>query len=136
MKGEIPTPEISSAAYGVPVMGNPGLKERDDARFNVAWNGTKAMQEHYLKNGAASFEFAPDPRTGHECGDSRYLAIPYFDFWLQHRLPDSATADAALKPAADAVDDWKEQMASKLKEYIETGPIAIPLPPPRRQKSR
>jgi hypothetical protein len=32
--------------------------------------------------------FAPDPRTGHFCGDSRYLAIPFFDACLQMRLTE------------------------------------------------
>lgn len=129
-KGEIATPEIPVAAYQVPVMGNPGLKERDDARFNVAWNGTKAMQQAYLEKGAAFFEFAPDPRTGHECGDSRYLSIPYFDFWLKHRLPDAGASDTSLKPTRDAVAAWKSEMASKLEEYIATGGIADTSAPP------
>ncbi len=42
--------------------------------------------------------FAPDPRTGHECGDSRYLAIPFFDACLAMRLPDKGGKDQTLKP--------------------------------------
>ena len=36
----------------------------------------------------APIAFVPDPRTGHETGDSRYLAIPFFHACLQMRLPD------------------------------------------------
>src|SRR2546429_7279306 len=42
--------------------------------------------------------FAPDPRTGHECGDSRYLAIPFLDACLAARLPDKQSKDQTLKP--------------------------------------
>ena len=38
-KGEIPKPEIPEAAYRIPVMCNPGAKEKDDKRFNGAWDG-------------------------------------------------------------------------------------------------
>lgn len=129
-RGEIEVPTIPAAAYQIPVMGNPGLKEKDDARFNIAWNGTKAMQAEYQKQGAPFFEFAPDPRTGHECGDSRYLAIPYFDFWLQHRLPAADAASSTLKPATAALDSWKVRMAPLQEEYISTGAVADTTPPP------
>ena len=42
---------------------------------------------------------APDPRTGHECGDSRYLAIPWIDACLAMRLPDKGDDASALKLA-------------------------------------
>ncbi len=50
-------------------MCNPGVKERDDKRFAGAWNGGLEMFRAYRKAGAP-IGFAPDPRTGHECGDS------------------------------------------------------------------
>ncbi len=129
IKGEIAVPDIPHAAYNVPVMGNPGVKERDDERFHVAWDGIKSMQKAYLEKGAPFFEFAPDLRTGHECGDSRYFSIPFFDFWLQHRLPDAGQVTGQLKPTLDAVDDWKVIMGPKQQEYIETGAIADSTPP-------
>ncbi len=46
--------------------------------------------------------FIPDPRSAHECGDSRYLAIPFFDACLSQRLPDKGSDNAALKPADEA----------------------------------
>ncbi len=98
--GEIPAPEIPAAAYEVPVLGNPGLKEKGDERFHRAYDGLLAMQTDYRRHGAF-FEFAPDPRTAHECGDSRYLAIPFFDFWLEHRLPAKDSGRPDLKPARE-----------------------------------
>jgi len=130
--GEIPAPEIPAAAYGVPVLGNPGLKEKDHERFRRAWDGLTAMQDAYRDEGAF-FEFAPDPRTGHECGDSRYLAIPFFDFWLDHRLPavDAASAeDSALRPATAARQAWAATMQATLDEYVRTGAVGDGTPPP------
>jgi len=128
-KGDIETPEISAAAYQVPVMGNPGLKEKGHPRFRSAWDGTVAMRKAYLEKGAPFFEFAPDPRTAHECGDSRYLAIPFFDFWLAHRLPKDATS-TKLQPTKNAIADWNIQMKSKLEEFIKTGTVSDNTPPP------
>ncbi|MEQ9411192.1 MAG: SGNH/GDSL hydrolase family protein [Fuerstiella sp.] len=128
-KGEIPAPDMSAAVYGVPVMGNPGLKEKDDQRFHVAYDGTKAMRDDYVDSGAAFFEFAPDPRTAHECGDSRYLSIPFFDFWLTHRL--SPEGDTDLKPVDQTMlAAWTTKMAPKQQEFIRTGAVSDATPPP------
>ncbi len=129
MKGDIETPKLSQAVYQVPVMGNPGLKEKGHPRFRSAWDGTVAMRKAYLAEGAPFFGFAPDPRTGHECGDSRYLAIPFFDFWLAHRLPKSADSSQLL-PTKNAVADWDRQMKSKLEEFIATGTVSDTTAPP------
>lgn len=100
--GQIPRPEIPEAAYAVPVMCNPGGKEKGDKRFNGAWVGSTAMFQAYRAKGAP-ISFASDPRTSHECGDSRYLAIPFFDACLAQRLPPAGSpADAKLRPV-----DWK-----------------------------
>jgi len=129
-QGEIPAPEIPKAAYGVPVVGNPGLKEKDHERFKNAWNGIVAMQDAYLDAGAPFFEFAPDPRTGHETGDSRYLSIPFFRFWLEQRLPKSSS-NTVLKPVnAEMVQRWDEQLASQLAEFIRVGAVSDETPPP------
>jgi poly(3-hydroxybutyrate) depolymerase len=75
-KGGIARPTIPAAAYSIPIMLNPGGKEKGDKRFNGAWTGSLAMFTAYRAKGAPA-GFAPDPRTSHECGDSRYLAIPF-----------------------------------------------------------
>jgi hypothetical protein len=96
-KGEITKPDMAEAVYAVPVMCNPGAKEEGDKRFSRAWTGTLAMFKAYRAQGAP-IGFAPDPRTGHECGDSRYLAIPFFDACLAQRLPDKDGEGQELKP--------------------------------------
>ena len=88
-KGEIPEPEIPEAAYAIPMVCNPGTKEKEHERFNRAWSGCLAMFKQYRARGAP-IGFAPDPRTAHECGDSRYLAIPFFDACPTSRWAGSA----------------------------------------------
>jgi hypothetical protein len=72
-------------------MCSTGVKEKDLTRILLATYGT------YRTNGAPT-GFAQDPRTGHECGDSRYLAIPFLDTCLAMRLPDKGSQDQTLKP--------------------------------------
>ena len=129
-KGETPAPKLPDAAYAIPMIGNPGLKEKGDARFHTAWDGLSEMRAAYLDRGATFFEFAPDPRTAHQCGDSRYMAIPFFDFWLEHRLPRTTESRQSLRPASPAVPLWNKQMAGKLAEYIKVGSVSDNTPPP------
>ena len=135
-------------------MCNPGAKEDGDKRFSGAWNGALAMFKAYRAKGAP-IGFAPDPRTAHECGDCRYLAIPFFDACLAMRLPDKVSTDQKLKPidmkaawlaglltdkaeprasyagkAEDAVWLPNEQVARAWAEYVRTGAISDATPPP------
>ncbi len=151
--GEIPAPEIPESAYRIPIMCNPGAKEKDDPRFNGAWTGTLAMFRSYRAQGAP-IGFAPDPRTHHECGDSRYLAIPYFDACLAERLPEPGSK-SRLKPV-DRSQAWlaplfgkeaepassfqgekneavwlpNERVAHAWSEYVTTGAVSDSTPPP------
>ena len=153
-RGEIEAPAIPETAYTVPVMACPGLKEKDHERFQSAWNGLLEMTKQYRANGAP-FGFAPDPRTGHECGDSRYLAIPFFDACLTQRLPDAGDSTAVLKPidwkqaqwgtfagtlvssptpaSPNRNPDWvwlpDENVAAAWQEFLQTGSVSDPSPP-------
>lgn len=147
-KGEIPKPDIPAAAYQIPAMCNPGVKENGDARFASAWTGARAMFQAYRAQGAP-IGLAPDPRTGHECGDSRYLAIAFFDACLALRLSDPASEDRTLKKvdmkqawlaaalgdkaepadayranAAEAVWLPNERIAKAWEEYVKTGAVS------------
>lgn len=163
--GEIPEAEIPAAAYQVPVVACPGFKEKDDARFQVAWNGALAMFRNYRLQ-QAPFIFAPDPITGHECGDSRYLAIPFFDACLRLRLPAADAVSQDLKPidlqqgwlgnwqdgtilpraefpdtasAAELAEwSWLPDRAFALawQEFIRTGAVSDATPPPAPSSAR
>ncbi|HVJ80373.1 MAG TPA: hypothetical protein VNC50_04820 [Planctomycetia bacterium] len=153
-KGEIPKPALSDAIYAIPMMLNPGAKERDDKRFAGAWNGSMAMFKAYRAKGAPA-GFAPDPRTGHECGDCRYLAIPFFDACLAQRLPAKGSSDQTLRPvdgkqawlapllgsaaepaasfgAAAGEANWlpDERTAKAWAEYVKTGWVSDSTEPP------
>ncbi len=153
-KGDIPKPKIPEGMYQIPMMCNPGAKEKGDKRFQGTWNGTLAMFRAYRAKGAP-IGFAPDPRTAHECGDSRYLAIPFFDACLAMRLPDKGSKDQKLKPVdwkqawlAEVLSDraepaasfrgkretavWlpNERVAKAWAEYVKTGAVSDTTPPP------
>ena len=147
---EFPQPEVPAAAYGVPAMCNPGVKEQP----NTPWRGPLATFQEYRAKGAP-IGFAPDPRTGHECGDCRYLAIPFFDACLAMRLPDKGSQNQALKPV-DLSRGWlapllgeeaqpaaafkgdpqaavwlpNEAVAKAWMEYVKTGAVSDTTPPP------
>ncbi len=154
-KGDIAKPELTAAVYRTPAMLNPGAKENGDARFKGAWDGSIAMFNAYREKGAP-IGFAPDPRTSHECGDSRYLAIPFFDTCLSLRLPaadsddNSQLHDIDLKAgwlaklntdtavaAADFQGEEKQavwlpgkEFAAAWTEYVKTGAVSDTTKPP------
>ncbi len=129
-RDEIPRPDVPPAAYQIPMMANPGLKEKEHRRFRGAWEGLAAMRRAYIAREAPFFGWAPDPRTAHECGDSRYLAIPFFDFWMEYRLPENQRTTALRPVDATALQAWKQRMQPKLDEFIRTGRVGDSTPPP------
>lgn len=162
---EFARPSVPAAMYAIPMMANPGVKEKpaakpateedkrtDAEKMKGPWLGNLATFREYRAKGGL-IGFAPDPRTGHECGDSRYLAIPFFDACLSMRLPDKATqalkpmdtgqawlasllGDEA-KPAAEFKGDFNEAVwlpnaavAKAWVEYVKTGATSDSTPPP------
>ena len=100
--GDVKPPKLNSSVFDVPVMACPGVKERKHIRFHRAWDGLHGMMNAYRQHNAP-FGIAPDPLTGHECGDSRYLAIPFFDACMRMRLPDQKSPRSDLQPV-----DWSQ----------------------------
>ncbi len=156
---EFVQPQIPEACYAIPIMVNPGVKEEKANPQNPPgyekgpWWGNLATFREYRQHGGL-IGFAPDPRTGHECGDSRYLAIPFLDACLAARLPDKGSPDQTLKPmptsgawlapllGSDAVPatDFKgdvkeavwlptEAVAKAWMEYVKTGAVGDTTPP-------
>src|SRR2546427_7941341 len=161
---EFARPEVPAALYAIPMMTNPGVKEKPKLNSDAPDNRTEAekMKGPWLGN-IATFKdyrakggfigFAPDRRTGQECGDSRYLAIPFLDACLAMRLPDKGSqklkpmdmgkawlaplfGDEA-KPAAEFKGNpneavWlpNEAVAKAWMEYVKTGATSDTTPPP------
>ena len=105
VEGRPPPYTISVAACQVPVMCNLGTKEGvtvKDGRFAGVWPGVETFFSALRAKGALICVSA-DPLTSHECGNQRYLAIPWLDACLAARLP--AKGGDALKPMS-AADAW------------------------------
>jgi poly(3-hydroxybutyrate) depolymerase len=96
-RGEIPKPVLTPAVYEVPFMFIGGVKEAQDKSHGPARIGDRAMLKAWREHGAPG-GLASDPLSGHECGDSRYLAIAFFDACLAQRLPDTGNGTQTLKP--------------------------------------
>jgi hypothetical protein len=169
---EFTRPEFPSSYYTIPMMTNPGVKEKPrqappepDTRSEAdkmkgPWQGSLAtFREVRAKGGLIGF--APDPRTGHECGDSRYLAIPYLDACLALRPPEKGSDPTAIKPmdtskawlatvlsdeavpaaefkgkADEAVWLPNEAVAKAWIEYVKTGATSDTTPPPAPSEVR
>lgn len=146
---------IPDAALGVPIMCNPGTKEGvtvKEGRFAGVWPSNEAFFTGMRSRGAL-IGVAVDPLTAHECGNQRYLAIPWLDTCLSARLPEKAgdplqpmaTGDAWLapllsteaKPAAHHEGDplqavWLPDaaIARQWMQYVKDTGIADTTPPP------
>jgi len=163
---EFTRPDVPTALYKIPMMTNPGVKEKpkmpppdpdtrtEGEKMKGPWLGNIATFKEYRAHGGL-IGLAPDPRTGHECGDSRYLAIPFLDACLAARLPDSESKEQKLKPM-DASKAWlaplfgdeakpakefkgdrdkavwlpNEAVAKAWMEYVKTGSTSDTTPPP------
>ncbi|HYG78176.1 MAG TPA: hypothetical protein VEK08_24435 [Planctomycetota bacterium] len=152
-KGKIAKPDMPESMYKIPMVCNPGAKENGDKRFNGIWTSSIEMFNAYRAQGAP-IAVAPDPRTGHECGDSRYMAIPFFDACLGMRLPDKGAEGSPLKPVESSKAwlapllgelaqpaaaftgksseaNWfpNEAVAKAWMDYVKTGAVADTTPP-------
>ena len=80
---------LPKAALRVPMMCNLGTKEGvtlKEGRFAKVWPANVAFFDK-VRGGGGLLGIAIDPLTAHECGNSRYLAVPWFDQCLELRLP-------------------------------------------------
>lgn len=82
---------LSTAALKVPLMCNLGTKEGvtdKEGRFAGVWPANETFFTAVRSKGGL-IGVAVDPLTAHECGNQRYLAIPWLDACLSARLPKS-----------------------------------------------
>jgi hypothetical protein len=96
---------LPEAALAVPIMCNLGTKEGfsvKEGRFAGGWAGNrKFFTEVRAKGGLVGVSV--DPLTAHECGNQRYLAIPWLDACLDARLPVEPGAPLRPMPGASAM---------------------------------
>jgi hypothetical protein len=145
---------VPDAVYEIPFMCNVGAKEKGDSKYNKVWDGVLTTFSEYRAKGGL-IGFAPDPRTRHETGDSRYLAIPFLDACLAARLPPVGAETATLRPMpteaaylaplfgtksfpkdsypydpAHAVWLPNKAVAQAWDEYVQKGAVSDLTPPP------
>ncbi|NND06414.1 MAG: hypothetical protein HKN87_08535 [Saprospiraceae bacterium] len=146
--------EIPSKAHNVPMMSNLGTEEGytvKEGRFAKVWPAAQQFWKTVRSDGGL-FGVAIDPLTGHQCGNQRYLAIPWFDACLSARLPQHysqpllnmppdqgwlATIEGKAWPAAAFPGDdteaiWLpgESVAKAWKVYMDNTEISDATPPP------
>jgi pimeloyl-ACP methyl ester carboxylesterase len=146
---------LPDAALGVPIMCNLGTKEgvtvKGD-RFAGVWPANEAFFDDVRSRGGL-ISVAVDPLSSHECGNQRYLAIPWLDACLSARLPkvngrplremptDGAwfaepTGFEAVPAAKFASDPLKavwlpnESIARAWMQYVKDSAVTDTTPPP------
>lgn len=145
---------LADAALKVPIMCNLGTKEgvtEKGKQFAGVWPANEAFfQEVRGKGGLVGV--AVDPLSSHDCGNQRYLAVPWLDACLAARLPkepgplramptDGAwlapptgtEATAAAKFTGDPLKaGWlpNEAMARAWAEYVKDTKVSDTTPPP------
>jgi pimeloyl-ACP methyl ester carboxylesterase len=95
--------EFEPAAYRVPVLFLYGEEEKSGRFENVHRRSLVAFAVGRRK--AAPWTLAVDPKSGHDCRNSRSLAIRYLDAMLALRLPAAGQPIQALRPVAER-DGW------------------------------
>jgi pimeloyl-ACP methyl ester carboxylesterase len=96
---------LSETALTVPMMCNLGTKEGfavKEGRFAGGWAGNRAFFTEVRAKGGL-IGVSVDPLTSHECGNQRYLAIPWLDVCLAARLPAEPGAPLRAMPEATAM---------------------------------
>ncbi len=154
--GSIKAHTLPDAALKVPMMCNLGTKEGvtvKDGRFAGVWPANEAFFNE-LRGKGGLVGVAVDPLSAHECGNQRYLAIPWLDACLSARLPKNAgeplqsmpTDQAWLGPilGGEAVREVKQQgdllgkaawlpneaIAKAWMEYVKDTKVGDTTPPP------
>jgi pimeloyl-ACP methyl ester carboxylesterase len=100
-------PPVPEAVYAIPAMTNAGVQEK----ASHAWDASVTVFEEYRAHGAP-IGFAPDPRTGHWPGDSRYVAMPFFDACMEMRLPRKESSSQSLRPVDHSQVWFAESMST------------------------
>ncbi len=117
----LPALEVPEAAYQVPVMCNLGTQEGvtvKEGRFAKVWEGVEAFFSK-LREPGGLVAVSVDPASSHDCGNQRYLAIPWFDACLSARL----SSTGALKRCRLPMHGWLRYSALRLYRLMNSKAI-------------
>lgn len=120
---------ISDAATEVPLMCNLGTKEGvtdKEGRFAGVSAGVETFF-HAMRAEGSLIGVSVDPFSSHDCGNQRYLAIPWLDACLTARLPEKAGDPLKAMPKGEAwlapLDLETQGKATPLPESKFSGPV-------------
>lgn len=152
-RGNVKAHDLPEGALKVPVMCNLGTKEGvtvKDKNFAGVWPANEVFFNAVRGKGGL-VGVAIDPLSSHDCGNQRYLAIPWLDACLSARLPKKAgealraLPDGWLAPitGGEAVAAAKftgeplklgwlpnEAIAKSWTEYVKDTKVTDTTPPP------
>jgi hypothetical protein len=144
---------LPDAALKVPLMCNLGTKEGvtvKDGQFAGVWAANETFFNTVRGKGGL-VGVAIDPLSSHDCGNQRYLAVPWLDACLTARLPKKAGDPLGEMPkdgvmlapitGGKALGTWKgdpltagwlpnEAVAKKWEQYVKDTVVADDTPPP------
>jgi hypothetical protein len=111
---------IPEGALRVPVMCNLGTKEgvTEQGRFAGVWPGNETFFKEMRAKGSL-IGVSIDPLSSHDCGNQRYLAMPWFDACLTARLPGQP--GEPLKPLSEG-DGWLAPLNVGVSEIVSPMP--------------
>jgi lysophospholipase L1-like esterase len=95
---------LPDAALKVPTMCNLGTREGvtvKDKNFAGVWPANEVFFNEVRRKGGL-VGVAVDPLSSHDCGNQRYLAIPWLDVCLSARLPKTASDPLVAMPTDKA----------------------------------
>jgi pimeloyl-ACP methyl ester carboxylesterase len=146
--------DVTEEALKVPVILNYGEQEKTGRFAKVHEDAMKVFPPQRAKG--ALWAIAVDPKASHDCRNSRYLAIPFFDAMLAARLPAAGSGSQELRSldanagwlgnpdsldcgsSADYASDkqianWlpDERLAKIWQEFCRTGDVADKTAPPK-----
>ena len=102
-RGGIKAHALPDAALHVPIMCNLGTKEGvtvKNERFSGVWPANEVFFGEVRGKGGL-IGVAVDPLSSHDCGNQRYLAIPWLDACLSLRLPEKIGEPLRAMPTSD-----------------------------------
>jgi hypothetical protein len=147
--------DLPADVLKIPIMCNPGTKEgvtEKKGRFARVWPSNETFFTK-VRGAGGLVGVSIDPLSSHECGNSRYMAIPWLDTCLSARLPKTSGKKLRPMPAKNA---WlahllgkkaqpklkfqgnplkavwlpNAKIARKWMEFVEDTKITDPTPPP------
>lgn len=94
---------LARIATAVPVLLSLGAREAEDRFAAIHAHDLEAFRR--VRAGGGRIALAIDPKASHDCRNSRYLAIPFFDRCLRQRLPPADDPAGELR-AMDESRVW------------------------------